>query len=542
MSKKNFLYLYIVVSLLWIFGTDFLLTFVDSQSTMLFLQKLKGILYVCFTSILIYVLIVRKEEFETVTEEKKQLKTLINSMVDFVNFKDGNGRWLEANEAGLKLFQLDGVDFRGKRNSELAKYTDFYHDALMYCETSDEDAWKAREVTRCLEYIPLPNGEIRTIDTIKVPNFNDDGSRHSLVVIGRDITEHLNTEKDLSMTKQQYQSLFENNPDMVYVLDLDGNVVNVNRQFEKITGYSADEFNGKRIVSLVTEEFQELLRENLLNSILQGKSTTKETKIIKKDGSISDISCTTFPMMLDGEIVGVIGYGRDITAIKETEAMLRKAEKLSVAGELAASVAHEIRNPLTSIRGFIQLMKSEETASNKAFHNILLDEIDRINDIVSELLLLAKPQELNYVKARVESIMSSVFGLLESQSNLYGVELNSKIIGTLPEIDCEPNQLKQLFINIIKNSIEAESTKVNNTIKKTDNGFVQIIVKDNGCGIEKDRIKRLGEPFYSAKEKGTGLGLTVSYRIVQAHKGQVRYASEVNEGTEVEILLPVTID
>ncbi|MEY8738994.1 hypothetical protein AB9M62_05025 [Bacillales bacterium AN1005] len=140
MSKKNFLYLYIVVSLLWIFGTDFLLTFVDSQSTMLFLQKLKGILYVCFTSILIYVLIVRKEEFETVTEEKKQLKTLINSMVDFVNFKDGNGRWLEANEAGLKLFQLDGVDFRGKKDSELAKYTDFYHDALMYCETSDKEA------------------------------------------------------------------------------------------------------------------------------------------------------------------------------------------------------------------------------------------------------------------------------------------------------------------------------------------------------------------------------------------------------------------
>lgn len=344
------------------------------------------------------------------------------------------------------------------------------------------------------------------------------------------------------MTKQQYQSLFENNPDMVYVLDLDGKVVNVNRQFEKITGYSAEQFIGEKIVSLVTEEFQEIVGKSLLTSIAQGNSITKETKIIKKDGSISDISCTTFPMMLDGEIVGVIGYGRDITAIKETEAMLRKAEKLSVAGELAASVAHEIRNPLTSIRGFIQLMKSDETSSNKAFHNILLDEIDRINDIVSELLLLAKPQELTYVKARVETIMSSVFGLLESQSNLYGVELNSNIIGTLPEIDCEPNQLKQLFINIIKNSIEAESTKVNITIKNTDNGFVQIIVKDNGCGIEKDRIKRLGEPFYSAKEKGTGLGLTVSYRIVQAHKGQVRYASEVNEGTEVEILLPITID
>ncbi|MCE4048943.1 MULTISPECIES: PAS domain S-box protein [Bacillaceae] len=542
MSKKNFLYLYIVVSLLWIFGTDYLLNFVDSKSTMLFLQKLKGILYVCFTSILIYVLIVRKEEFETVTEEKKQLQTLINSMVDFVKFKDGDGRWLEVNEAGLKFFQLEGLDFRGKTDSEMAKFTDFYHDALVSIEQSDEEAWKSGKVTRHLEYLSLPNGEMRTFDTIKVPNFNDDGSRHSLVIIGRDITDHLMTEKDLSTTKQQYQSLFENNPDMVYVLDLDGKVVNVNRQFEKITGYSAEEFIGKEIVSLVTDEFQELLRNSLLSHVLQGKSSTKETKIKKRDGSISDISCTTFPMMLDGEIVGVIGYGRDVTAIKETEAMLRKAEKLSVAGELAASVAHEIRNPLTSIRGFIQLMKSDNKPSDKTFHQIVLDEIDRINDIVSELLLLAKPQELAYEKARVESIMSSVFGLLESQSNLYGVETKLEVLGALPEIDCEPNQLKQLFINIIKNSIEADSNKVNITMKNTKDGFIRIKVKDDGCGIEKDRIKRLGEPFYSAKEKGTGLGLTVSYRIVQAHKGKIRYASEVNEGTEVEILLPISID
>jgi len=542
MSKKNFLYLYIVVSLLWIFGTDYLLNFVDSKSTMLFLQKLKGILYVCFTSILIYVLIVRKEEFETVTEEKKQLQTLINSMVDFVKFKDGDGRWLEVNEAGLKFFQLEGLDFRGKTDSEMAKFTDFYHDALVSIEQSDEEAWKSGKVTRHLEYLSLPNGEMRTFDTIKVPNFNDDGSRHSLVIIGRDITDHLMTEKDLSTTKQQYQSLFENNPDMVYVLDLDGKVVNVNRQFEKITGYSAEEFIGKEIVSLVTDEFQEFLRNSLLSHVLQGKSSTKETKIKKRDGSISDISCTTFPMMLDGEIVGVIGYGRDVTAIKETEAMLRKAEKLSVAGELAASVAHEIRNPLTSIRGFIQLMKSDNKPSDKTFHQIVLDEIDRINDIVSELLLLAKPQELAYEKARVESIMSSVFGLLESQSNLYGVETKLEVLGALPEIDCEPNQLKQLFINIIKNSIEADSNKVNITMKNTKDGFIRIKVKDDGCGIEKDRIKRLGEPFYSAKEKGTGLGLTVSYRIVQAHKGKISYASEVNEGTEVEILLPISID
>ncbi len=112
----------------------------------------------------------------------------------------------------------------------------------------------------------------------------------------------------------------------------------------------------------------------------------------------------------------------------------------------------------------------------------------------------------------------------------------------IPEIDCEPNRLKQVFINMIKNSIEAEAKKIEINLSKTKDDFIKVIIKDDGCGIDEERIKHLGEPFYSMKEKGTGLGLTVSYKILADHHATIRYSSQLGQGTEVEICLPIHMD
>jgi signal transduction histidine kinase len=234
----------------------------------------------------------------------------------------------------------------------------------------------------------------------------------------------------------------------------------------------------------------------------------------------------------------VIGYAVDITKEKETMQLLRKTEKLSVVGELAASVAHEIRNPLTALKGFLQMLQSSSD-ENQMYYKIMLEEIERINIISSELLVLAKPQQIHFQKRNINELLSNVKSLLESEANLYGVELEIFTNDKLPLVDCEPNQLKQLFINIIKNSIEATSKKVKVSLNKIDNDHICILFKDDGCGIDQDRLKHLGEPFYSMKEKGTGLGLTVSYRIVEFHKGQIQFESKVNEGTTVRLVLPI---
>ncbi|MGE5363257.1 MAG: LytS/YhcK type 5TM receptor domain-containing protein [Bacteroidota bacterium] len=143
---------------------------------------------------------------EALKLSEERLRTLISVMPDIICFKDGEGRWLEANDFDLKLFEIDHIDYRGKKDSELAQYSDFYHDAFMKCEETDEETWKRATVSRCDEIIPRPDGSVRIFDVIKVPTFHPDGSRKSLVVVGRDITDRLRGEKELLIAKEKAEA------------------------------------------------------------------------------------------------------------------------------------------------------------------------------------------------------------------------------------------------------------------------------------------------------------------------------------------------
>lgn len=344
-------------------------------------------------------------------------------------------------------------------------------------------------------------------------------------------------EKEYVESQQKYKSLADNTPDYIYILDEKGHFMESNSQFETITGYSQSDFIDVEPSTLLLEESCSIIEEGI-EQTRKGLTTRKEIQIKTKDGTILDIHATLFPMIINGKVMGTFIYGRDVTKIKETEKMLHNAEKLSVIGQLAASVAHEIRNPLTSIRGFIQLLQSDDK-THSFYYQVMLEEMDRINQIVGELLVLAKPQNLRMVKGNIEEVMQSVTTLLTPQSNMNGIDMFIKTLDPIPEIDFDRNSLKQVFINMIKNSIEAEAKKIEIILSKTKDDFVKVIIKDDGCGIDDERIKHLGEPFYSMKEKGTGLGLTVSNKILAEHHATIRYSSQVGQGTEVEICLPI---
>lgn len=541
MNKKKLFILYIIISIIWIFGTNYLLSLFQPSNFITTIERIKELLYILTTAALFYYFIKKTEKLKDLKEEEKRLSTLINSMVDFVNFKDGEGRWIEANEFGLKLFQLENVDYKGKKDSELAEYTEFYRDSLLYCEVSDEEAWNNKGITHIEEVIPLPNGLQKTFDTIKVPLFHEDGSRKGLVIIGRDITERKIVENLLKRSRQKYKSLFQYNPDIVYMINLNGVITNVNPQFTAVTGYDNEKVIGKNIKDALPSTEQKAILASISN-ILKGESVQKyEIEVPHKNGELITLQCTNLPIIVNGKIDGIIGYGKDVTVLRQTEERLRRTEKLSVVGELAASVAHEIRNPLTSLIGFVQLLQ-KENEKDHLYHKIMLDELNRINYIAGELLLLAKPQQVQFTRGDIHHILFEVISLLQSDANLYNIQI--EFISDKQEymIDCEPNQLKQLFINIIKNAIEASSSKgrVGVYLKLGENNEVSVIVKDQGCGISEQRLEKIGEPFYSSKEKGTGLGLTVSYKIVQSHNGSIVFNSKINEGTEVIIKLPIT--
>ncbi len=538
MEKKKLVIIYFISSFIWIYGTNYLIQQLVPTPFIGIIERIKELLYVIVTGGFIYFFINKHKELTTTREDQKRLSTLINSMVDFVNFKDGEGRWIEANNFGLQLFQLENVDYRGKKDSELANYSDFYADALRYCEKSDEEAWKNGDITRIEEVLPFPNGPSRIFDTIKVPLFYPDGSRQGLVIIGRDITEKKEMAKQLAESQQQYKSLFDYSPDIVYMLDLKGIITNLNPYFNVITGFNRNEMIGKNIKTLLPKKYKKFLPKFISSVTEEGKPVIYEINITNVKGNYITLQCTSLPIIINGKIVGIIGYGKDVTTLRKTEERLRRTEKLSVVGELSASIAHEIRNPLTSLKGFVQLLQTEDQ-KHKLYYRIMLDELDRINHIVGELLLLAKPQHLKFSKASIQKLLNDVISLLSTEAIYYNVQ----IVSFFPEeditIECEPNQLKQVLINIIKNAIEA--TEKGGTVSiflEAEEDEVLITVKDNGCGISKERLEKIGEPFYSSKEKGTGLGLTVSFNIIQTHKGTIRFDSQKNQGTSVHISLP----
>lgn len=526
MNKKKLIFFYIITSIIWIFGTNYLLHMQKPSSFILFLLRAKELFFVIATGILFYFFLKKTEELNSTKEDEKRLSTLIHSMVDCVIFKDGEGRWIEANEFGLKLFQLDRIDYRKKKDSELAEFSHFYSDIFHSCEGSDQKAWENGAITRIEEIVPLPEGGTKTFDTIKVPLYHEDGSRKGLVIIGRDITERKQVEKLLEESQQQYKSLFEYNPDMVYMLDLDLNVTNLNPRFEAITGFQASQFIGKNLRELLPSACEHIVH-HFTAVLTRYKPITFEIDVDHANGATISLQCAALPIMIHEKIAGIIGYGKDITTLRQAEEQLRRAEKLSVVGELSASVAHEIRNPLTSLMGFVQILQLEDK-THQMYYQIMLDELTRINHIVGELLLLAKPQHVQFSKANVKRILFDVISLLNTEANLRNVQINfqSKVDNIC--LECEPNQLKQLFINLIKNAIEASASGnvVTIVLEEGSSSKTAITIKDNGVGMSRERLAKIGEPFYSSKDKGTGLGLTVSFKIVQAHNGTIEFVSE----------------
>lgn len=217
---------------------------------------------------------------------------------------------------------------------------------------------------------------------------------------------------------------------------------------------------------------------------------------------------------------------------------LEHTDKLTMAGMLAAGIAHEIRNPLTSLRGFIQLLQSKE----RQYTDIMLVEVDRINEIVNEMLELAKPKESMFKPGRLQPLLHNVVTLLQAQAILHNVQLICEFETGTEDlvINCNENKLKQVFINIIKNAIEAMPRGGYIVISlSAKNGWSFICMSDNGDGIPEAILERLGEPFLTSKEKGTGLGLMISKRIIEEHNGFITFKSQVNHGTRVTVELPI---
>lgn len=218
---------------------------------------------------------------------------------------------------------------------------------------------------------------------------------------------------------------------------------------------------------------------------------------------------------------------------------LSNTEKLSVAGQMAAGVVHEIRNPVTVISGYLQMMKKGTQVNHAPMIDLMLGEVNRINLLVNEFLFLARPSGPKFALKSICGIVSDNLRLFEAQATGAGVDLELHCPPNLPLISCDENQLKQVLVNVIKNGLEAMPGGGKLTVEVDSTPpYIRIRITDTGCGIESQDLKMIGEPFFTTKESGNGLGIMICRQIVDNHKGMFTIDSHPGQGTTVEIILP----
>ncbi len=280
--------------------------------------------------LLVESLIEREKASEALRESEAQLRTLINSMPDIVSLKDGNGRWIEANDYNLRLFDLEGVDYRGKTDHDLAAYSPEYRDAFMACADSDEKAWETGSMYRVEETVPQQSGPDLIFDVIKVPTFHSDGSRKELVVIARDITEIKRIESMLRNQRDEYQTIFDSVPSIIWYVDGAGNILRANRVAASAVGLTIHEVTEMSIYDLFPlHEAEKFVADNLEVMRTGEKKLSIVEAYTPPSGETRWAQTDKIPYLDEnGDIVGVIVVVQDITERKEAEEAVRERERM----------------------------------------------------------------------------------------------------------------------------------------------------------------------------------------------------------------------
>lgn len=324
----------------------------------------------------------------------ERLRTLIDATPDIICFKDGAGRWLEANRADLELFALTGVDYRGHTDSELAEFTaPLYREAFLACEASDEMAWRAGRISRGEETIPTVEGETKVYDVIKVPLFHEDGSRKGLVVLGRDVTERKRAEAALERSAAEWSHAMDFFGDALYLIDLDDRVVRANRAFYEMTGMTADEVIGADIGRLMHPE-----GEAEPCPVCRAREKRRDLELTMEADHPTNPTGRPIEIMLRvirdeaGEPAGVLMGLRDLTRVRETEEELR----------LAASVFEGSQEGILVMDGALRVLRV-----NQAFCNLTGFGEDEVRDRHLETLLAAEHDPGGFCRHLEQSVAAT---------------------------------------------------------------------------------------------------------------------------------------
>jgi two-component system, LuxR family, sensor kinase FixL len=361
--------------------------------------------------------------------------------------------------------------------------------------------------------------------------------------IARDVTARKQAVRRLKESEARLRSIVEAAVDGIIVIDAHGIVEAFNPGAERLFGYEAAEVLGQRVNVLMPAPYRDEHDAYIARYLRTGEAQIigigREVSALRKDGTTFPVHLSVGEMMLYGErkFTGIL---HDLSSRVQMEERLREQAALVRLGEMAAVIAHEVKNPLAAVRGAIQVISNRLPAGSREADVMtdIIARIDTLNNLVKDLLLFARPPKPNLIPLDVSVVLGTTAALLSQDGAHAGIQI--AITGHARPVMADAELLKIVFINLLVNSAQAMKGQGRVTISVTEtDGACTVVVSDTGPGIPAEVRDRLFTPFVTTKARGTGLGLSTVKRIVEAHHGQVKVESPAGGGTRITVRLPL---
>jgi len=346
---------------------------------------------------------------------------------------------------------------------------------------------------------------------------------------------------DLKVSQEKLKSIFRASPDTIIATDLQGNIIEYNRQMNKFTGYTRDDLIGKSALSFMSNADSKRVPKLLEGVVENGSTTSLECCLTKKDGSTYPVELTISSLRDAQEMpYGFVVIIRDLTEKKELEKKLFNAERLAAIGELAGMVGHDLRNPLAAIKNAVYFLKKKGASIKEEQAKTMLETIEsgvaHSDKIINDLLDYAR-------NIHLELEVDSVRNVLIDALTVVRIPENVQVLNAVPEeptIRVDKNKIERVFINLVKNAIDAMPNGGTITIScKQANDKFEITFADTGTGIPEEIIPKIFSPLFTTKAQGMGFGLAICKRMVEAHGGTITVETEKGKGTAFKVTLPI---
>ena len=478
-----------------------------------------------------------RDHAEEVIQSEENFTALFNLTPDPVCILDSKGEFLEINQKAVQILGYSKEELRGKKF--------FLTNALTNRSKVIAAANLAKQMIgiQVAPYVIelLTSNKKKIWFEINATKIKYKGKQANLIIF-RDVSEREKMQQTIMQEQERFRDVANSTGDWIWETDADGRYTYSSPVVEQILGYKPEEVIGRNMFDFIPPEDTEQMTA-LIRKVFAGKERFVDFAIraICKNGTSIFLEKNAIPMLSpEGELLGYRGLDRNVTERREMQQKLMKAERFATVGELAAMIAHDLRNPLQGIANGTYFLKTkigyDDDTTTKEVFGLLEEAVQYSNKVVGDLIEYSREIQLCMEPTSVATLVNGAVSMIEVPKN---VQVITEIDGE-SKIIVDADKMKRVFINLIKNSLEAMPNGGKLTIRTQEPGAnIHFLFTDTGLGMTKETLDKLWTPLFTTKAKGMGFGLPICKRIVEAHGGQISIQSIVGQGTTCTITIPI---